>query len=151
MISIEYLAGFFDGEGSVGLYASSSSKRHSLRVCINQVESDVSRQIFLEILSRFGGGFSFPKRAKPHHRQAISWSVYGDDAVLFLRSIEPHLLLKKGEVQAVLAWQNKWGGDRAHPKDPERSKIRQEEAIQVMRALRAGRSKGPSPTISVKG
>ena len=141
MLRAEYIAGFFDGEGSVGLYASRSSKRHALRVCINQVVNPASQALFDDLKATFGGGLSYPKRQKTHHNPAVSWSVYGDEAATFLRWILPHLLLKKEQVELVVGWQEKYTGNRKRQRSPERRLEREQDALVVSSKL--GPLKGP--------
>src|ERR1700748_3633012 len=105
MISNKYIAGFFDGEGSVGLYRGTGY--YALRVCITQVSSTSSLALLSELKSRFGGGIYGIGKMKAHHRSAVMWSTYSNDACRFLKTIEPFLLLKAAQARVAIDWQEK--------------------------------------------
>lgn len=140
---VSYIAGFFDGEGSVGLYATTKTQRYNLRVCINQVQSRESVELFELLKEHFGGSLAFPKLQKPHHQQAISWSVYGDSAASFLDSILPFLRMKKRAANLVVQWQRNYGSSKSHPHDQERQQEKLRAAVEVNRQIRNPKRKGP--------
>jgi hypothetical protein len=143
MTGLEYVAGFFDGEGSIGLYCSKSSGRYALRASINQVLHPDSESLFSDLKTTWGGTVSRIKKQNEHHRQAIVWQVYGDRAAKFLEDIRLHLRLKRGQVDLVVPWQREFGSSRAHAKDPNRTALRASKAQQVMDQISRLTSKGP--------
>lgn len=112
-LNLQWAAGFFDGEGSVGIYASKSSRRFSLRCSINQARSSVVDDLFAELQLRYGGHLQYPKRYSEKHRQAVAWGLYGDAAVRFLQDIAPYTVIKTPQILAVVSWQMKFGNYRA--------------------------------------
>lgn len=101
MISDEYAAGFFDGEGTV--YAASRSKPDvsgksrpspTIMVCIANTVRDP-----LDMLcEKWGGSIHAQKVTKANRRQCFQWTVAARQAAPFLRAIFPHLIIKKGVV-----------------------------------------------------
>ena len=103
MMSAEYLAGFFDGEGSVGVYASGRNRSYCLRAQITQVRTLETERLLLEMANRFGGSVStFNKRLR---RDALGWQASGDNAAAFLEFILPHLLLKREQAKVAIDYQ----------------------------------------------
>jgi len=142
-LDVVYIAGFFDGEGSVGLYASSKARRYNLRACLTQVRSTESDQLFELILKLFGGKLYYSRQYKPQHRPAMMWSLYGDAAANFLKVLRPYLRLKRRDVDLVISWQKKFGSSKQHKKDPNGwAVLRRTEAEAIRIAF--GRTKGPA-------
>lgn len=104
MISLEYIAGFFDGEGSVGVYRASRPNgrtNHYLRVQLCQNVSPLSEALFDELVERFNGSVS---RQKTRTGVKMNWQISSENAVAFLQAIEPFLILKRPQAMAVLDW-----------------------------------------------
>lgn len=107
VVSAEYLAGFFDGEGSVMLCQTGRMMpdgfRNSwtLKCAIPQVDVNV----LAAIKADWGGTIALSSKAKhsTNQRQVYRLQWFGDDAVEMLKSIYPHLILKKD--RAELAFQ----------------------------------------------
>jgi hypothetical protein len=99
--SLPYLAGFFDGEGSVGVYR--SGRRYGLVVQCTQTTSPLT-QTMLELLAeRFGGHVSW--QATSTGRGKLNWQIRGDRAAELLKQLEPHLVLKRHQAEVAIAWQ----------------------------------------------
>jgi hypothetical protein len=98
MMSLEYLAGFFDGEGCVGVYPAHQGASYHLMVQITQNSTRAADALLREISDRFGGSVGVVETRK--HRQ-LHWSIGGDRGALFLESILPYLVLKLD--QAIIA------------------------------------------------
>jgi hypothetical protein len=97
VLKAEYIAGFFDGEGCVGIYFNGSKNPH-LKAQITQNDSPECRELLADIIQQFGGALSGKK--------ALHWQLHGAQCVSFLTAIEPHLRLKRIQVQICLAWQS---------------------------------------------
>jgi hypothetical protein len=95
MISPEYVAGFFDGEGSVFLQS-----HGSLEVRISQTD----RRPLDAIKERFGGVVT-PMAARgtsaPYHQWRI---MRWEEGEFFLREIQPWLIVKSEKVKLVLRY-----------------------------------------------
>lgn len=103
MIDLNYVAGFFDGEGSVGVYCNSTRRpAFALRVQVTQVNSRTTRLLLQSMVDAFGGGIS--EQTSASGRGKLCWYVSGEKAAAFLRQIEDRLILKKGQVRVALDW-----------------------------------------------
>ena len=103
-MDLRYIAGLFDGEGSVGVYGNQRSKQgFHLRTQLCQGASKLSQQIFDELMTSFGGNLSttISLSSKPYY----NWQLNSDKAVHFLEVILPHLRLKKEQAEIAVDWQ----------------------------------------------
>lgn len=115
MLSLAYVAGLFDGEGSIGVYAYERGKLRNVhfRTQMVQNETPASRLIWDEMRERWGGNISTALSSTG--RRKMNWQLGHGNAVAFLREIRPHLLLKSDQVDLALEW---WEN---HPLTEERS------------------------------
>ena len=99
MASLDYLAGFFDGEGCVSIIRSMPWQHvergwpptYVLRVSV----AGTRREIHDEFQLRFGGGvYSHPPRSLKHSQQ-WDWVVMCGKARDFLTAIRPLLIIKR--------------------------------------------------------
>lgn len=91
-ISPQYLAGFIDGEGWIGIVKSSNSPAIAGRICVANTDVDV----LARIRDQLGvGRLYLNKRDKPHHRPfgLLVWT--SRDALFVLRWVLPHLIVKR--------------------------------------------------------
>ena len=129
-MNIEYLAGFFDGEGSVSVVNSLNNGRHSFQVWVQVSNTDID---ILETYQRlFKGQIRKLSKKKAHHKQAWMWRVVSKQAVAFLTAIEPYLTIKKEQAQLAIKFQQ----DRAnkklgHPLSDEELELRLETQRQM--------------------
>lgn len=95
---LAYFAGFFDGEGCVGIKKPSTRRTsHSPYVTVSQVRPEV----LLQLKATFGGGIHFASKCGKNG--IWCWQMAGSKRVLeFLRQIEPYLVVKKAEAQVVM-------------------------------------------------
>ncbi|MBO9553478.1 hypothetical protein [Cellulomonas sp.] len=98
-----YIAGFFDGEGSLGIYSNGTTGR-CLRAQITQAESKEARETLERWRARWGGSLCTLNRSLRRH--AMIWQVSGDNAADFLREIRPWLRLKADQADIAIAWQS---------------------------------------------
>ena len=85
MLDIRYIAGLFDGEGSI--------YTRDKRITVSIVNTDMP--ILRALIKRFGGGLSEFAKKKPHHKRCWIWRINGKVAKDFLKRAEPHLLIKR--------------------------------------------------------
>lgn len=119
--SLEYIAGFFDGEGSVGYYT-----KPQRQLVVNIAQSD---RAILQDIARGLGIDAQPIRNTPGpeirngdkvYKRKPSWhlQLYGDRAAAVLEALLPHLRLKRERALAALdAWRRGGGavGARMEP------------------------------------
>jgi len=125
---LAYFAGFFDGEGCVGIKKPSNRRNcHAPYISVSQVRPEV----LLKLKAAFGGNVRFASKCGKNG--IWCWQVVGMKRVLeFLRLIEPYLIVKKAEAQVVVeAFKS-----RVHAKKlgtpPEITNIRESARLRVM-------------------
>ena len=95
-VDLAYLAGFFDGEGSINVYAQSHYSGYgtfSLRLNI-QIEQ-VHRGVLESFQTRFGGALYQKKRQKDSHREIFLYQIAAQKAKPLLEALLPYLRQKK--------------------------------------------------------
>lgn len=98
-LSIEYLAGFFDGEGCINIYARNNGRQFRIRLMLANTHVGVLR----EIQAHFGGSImspQMPKSEKHKPRYQLVWR--GNNAVELLREMEPFSIVKIDEIRLIL-------------------------------------------------
>lgn len=99
-LSAEYMAGFFDGEGSV--YAATrrahANKTPTVTVCI----TNTNLAVLQAHKSAWGGSLS-PRKLRPRNQRQYQWVLCAKQAYYFLSAIVPHLIIKKEVVTVALA------------------------------------------------
>jgi intein-encoded DNA endonuclease-like protein len=101
VISHQYAAGFFDGEGSVLLDVRDETS-YSLRAKVSNTNFEI-----LELLAtKYGGSISSHGSRKLRHKLAKAWRVSDKKAVAFLLKIQPFLVVKKEAVRVALQYLN---------------------------------------------
>lgn len=90
MPNLQYLAGFFDGEGSIGIVGQS--------LCIRVVNT--YRPILEKFQAAFGGVVDCHRKGDERSRLTWEWRCYGDTAAASLVALLP--LLREKAPQAYL-------------------------------------------------
>jgi len=99
-IDLSYIAGFFDADGSVGIY--DRGKNYQVNVAIAN-SGKQGEEICLHLQSKFKGCLSFQKAKQKTHRNSFWWKLNGADSCLnFLEAIEPYLIIKKKQAQLCI-------------------------------------------------
>ena len=98
IISTQYAAGFFDGEGCINITVRGPSRQVCLRVMLVNTDAPILR--FFQI--QFGGRLAKPRMNGDGWKEfrQLNWS--GHAAAAFIREIEPYLILKKPQAQLAL-------------------------------------------------
>lgn len=129
--SLEYLAGFFDGEGYIGVVHESVNKRYALRVTVFN-NDPAGPAMFVEV---FGGKVQ-QRKQNGQRIESWFWLLHGRFAKKFIEVIEPHLVLKKAEAQLALQFPIMDGGQRTS----EEIKQRQREIYERLQEIKTERS-----------
>jgi hypothetical protein len=138
-MSLPYLAGFFDGEGSIGIYMNGQRQGLTLRVRLTQTVSPQSTMMLTAIRDRWGGSLCPFNRSL--RRNAWNWQVSAAHGHAFLCDIRPWLLLKAEQADVVLNWWPNRGKPqrdargRNLPKTPE-ARAADEAAARALRDLK---------------
>lgn len=114
MPSLDYLAGYFDGEGYIGILPPNKTNKHRLRVSVG----NTYLPILEEFKNRFGGYITITNRGinKPVHY----WTCSDQIAKNFLQEIYP--LLKEKQSQAWLGLE--FMAQKTNPVTQEESALR---------------------------
>lgn len=131
--NLPYLAGFFDGEGSVTIHINGTKKsprgfspNHTLQVSIGNTDKIVLDQIF----SVYGGSLQKRKVYNKNHRQMYQWTIRCGGALRFLGDILPYLRMKRKQVEIGINFQ-KTKGYRRDQLKPEHILWREEQRILI--------------------
>lgn len=92
-LELAYFAGFFDGEGSVGMY------EHG-RYVVNVANTDVRPLARAKEL--WGGHLNLQGKQKYSVRDLWHWNLYGHFARPFLEDIRPYSRLKAEQIDVYL-------------------------------------------------
>lgn len=96
MLSLEYIAGFFDGEGTIGVYKTNGKNHWDLTVKISQQNPEIIVLIYAQ----------FPEaKFQPGH---TVWEVrfYGENSRRFLELIKPYAICKLRQIELALSFLN---------------------------------------------
>ncbi len=100
-----YIAGFFDGEGSVSIPTPKRQGRGRVTVTVANTNREV-----LEFLKLCYGGYigrQTYKDPNPKHKPCYIWIVTCRQALTVLSDIEPYLKIKKLRVQIAIEYQKR--------------------------------------------
>ncbi len=89
-MSTEYVAGFFDGEGSVNIHKRKGHRGCTLYVSIGNTDHAILEQF----KAQFGGSVSLLRKQDGNRRPIWKWSTSCNTAVNFLRTIQPYSIIK---------------------------------------------------------
>lgn len=96
---LAYIAGFFDGEGSVHI-AFNGARSGLLRVHLSSTDRSA-----VEYLKDTFGGSITDYSAKGNHKPISRWSLVSGSAADFLYDLLPYLKLKKKHAMLGIDWQ----------------------------------------------
>lgn len=101
-LTLAYLAGFFDGEGTIGVLRipqKSGGTGFTLRCDVSQTSLPVLEK-YRDI---FGGRIAEKSRPpNPNWAPAWVWLITGGAAVRFLRAVQPYIILKTPQIPIAL-------------------------------------------------
>lgn len=106
-LSLEYVGGFFDADGSVGIYKRGTN---TFQVCVAIANSGYHGRVICDQLKeRFGGTVTMSNAKKKTHRDVFWWKTNGKTVTKnFLLSIQDHVIIKKDQVDACIAYIEEW-------------------------------------------
>jgi hypothetical protein len=100
VLSLNYIAGFYDGEGSIGIYRNGCGTFY-LRSQLTQNVGAAASGILTEVMGRWGGNISIQRTS---HGEKFNWQLNSSKARVFLSHIEPFLILKKEQAEIARLW-----------------------------------------------
>jgi hypothetical protein len=102
-ISKQYIAGFFDGEGSIGIYGRKNRYNGAcLRTQLTQNKTQESLYILSNLKEVYGGNISEQKTLSGGIK--YNWQLNPKGVKTFLEDIEPYLICKKPQAKLALYW-----------------------------------------------
>jgi hypothetical protein len=110
---LPYFAGFFDGEGSIGIYPNGSGQGRTLRVQLTQNATPLSTALLHECRTRWGGAIS--RLNRNGKRAAWIWQASAESGAGVLEELHPWLRLKQPEAEIALAY---WSERARVKRDP---------------------------------
>jgi len=135
ILTLTYLAGFFDADGCV--FISRNNSPRSKRGVNYQLFVNVSQKVrspLDEFYNIWGGSLSNGRRGPNCPNPQWSWSISCQKALVFLQDITPHLRLKQEQAKLAIAFQTSMG-QRGYALTDEKF-ARQDAFYRQLRALK---------------
>jgi len=102
-ISSKYIAGFFDGEGCIGIYNRKDRYNGTCsRIQLTQNKTKESSFILKYLLKKYGGNLSEQKTLSGNIK--YNWQLNPKGTENFLKEILPYLILKRKQALLILMW-----------------------------------------------
>ena len=105
MISSEYAAGFFDGEGCIAIRYDKRCDSYILKVSV----SNTCRSVLAAFQERWGGSMTENSPKKEHHQGWSDWLLQGRAGIPFLKDVHPYLVVKKEQSDLAFELINTYG------------------------------------------
>lgn len=107
--SMEYIAGYFDGEGCVGLYQNKGSKCSRYKSgfkspsWIRQIGITNTYKPILEHCKRLFGGRLYPQSKIGRNKPCYNWTISSKkDIIAFIERVSPFLVEKQPQTALLL-------------------------------------------------
>lgn len=103
MLSAEYIAGLFDGEGYVHIAKHKATGRHKFsgyQLSVNIVNTNL--KILVECQKQFGGSICKHSKYLPNRKPCYHWRPPTKTAVKFLAFICPYLHIKQEQARLAI-------------------------------------------------
>ena len=122
-IQISYLAGLFDGEGSVGIYElNNKTTKQGIKRSAWQFKVEIANtdwRIMQWLLDNVGGIVTKKSQGKAHWSQGYCWHLQGNNSEIFCNLIKPYTIIKTNQIDACLYFRNYWGTSNKKQTDQE--------------------------------
>lgn len=100
-VTIAYIAGLFDGEGSVGIYELNHPKRIEFTYIATVTNTDKK---ILDFLKATLGGHVVLEKRQGKSRDCYKWYAKGELAVDFFHTIHSFTITKKPQIEIAMYW-----------------------------------------------
>ncbi len=111
-VNLDYLAGFFDGEGCISINKNRKLKKQNGKYYIqyngNVIVANTNREILELFKKRFGGNI-YELKAKNRHQNnkpSFQWIIYSKMATNFCEEMVDRLILKKRQAEILASLQS---------------------------------------------
>jgi hypothetical protein len=101
-----YLAGFVDGEGSIGIDRIKSKGKvvkYTFKVRVVITNSDFETMKWIKQITGYGCAYKYKKAYNPKWKQVHRWQVVSKKAKEFIEEIYPYLKIKKNIAKLVIS------------------------------------------------
>lgn len=115
---VSYIAGFFDGEGCIGISKSGKSGQMILRTSLVN-----TNDIVLRVIQATYGGSIHVQQHQSNWKPAYNWSVAGRQAREFLKDIGPFLVMKRPQYEVALRFFSTFDLPKSEKFDYRRKKV----------------------------
>lgn len=104
LLSSEYMAGFFDGEGCVTVITQRRKGRRAPDIIPRVSVTNVDRRVLDSFAELFGGNV-FEVKVRGARKRAYRWDAPRARAVLrtFVQTLRPHVIIKADQLDALSA------------------------------------------------
>lgn len=137
-LDLAYVGGFFDGEGSLGVYRGKPQGGPLLVVSLYQSHSEPADFLMECMHERWGGVLDQARGGRGYLLR-----LHGNAARYMLQEILPHLRIKREQAQVAIDWQrdrpNQVRGNRGHGgylRYPTERKAQDDAIMQKLRDLK---------------
>ena len=108
---LAYLAGFFDGEGCIGVSRGRGTSYFLLEVSVSNTKREV-----LDLYSSVAGGRIIKTKRGPRHKDVYVWRVQSKKAEAFLIAMHGRLRLKREQLELALEFRELFKGNHILPR-----------------------------------
>lgn len=98
-MNLDWLAGMFEGEGTVTISSGGRRGYTVLIACLSNTDESIPR----EFHRRWGGSLRWTQPKSERARPALTWRAGSATAAAFLRDIQPHIQTKRVREKVQLA------------------------------------------------
>lgn len=114
LLSPAYYAGFFDGEGSVGLYKLQG--KNGVGIVLSTEIVNTYEGVLKPLPELFGGIITKKESKNPLWQDAYRWRLSSDKAITFLEWIHPYTVVKHKQISTVFEFWSKTNKDSSRNK-----------------------------------
>lgn len=141
--SVAYLAGFFDGEGSI--YATKDESSHIPHFLIQVITTRQEEPMYFK--KRWGGSISHTEGQEENHSDSWQWQLSNEKARIAIEQMVPYLRGKKPEaelfLEAISYKLQERKGENTYPQSAREPLIEYANQIRGMSADRGGSKLSP--------
>lgn len=131
MRSLEYVAGYFDGEGYIGVHKA-TNKNGSISYGTVVTVTNSYLPMITELQQQFGGRV-WTRVATEKHRTTFVWEITGKYARAFLATLLPHLNEKKPQAELALSLPHKHSQGKGRAFTPEYRQQQEDIYLEIRR------------------
>ena len=100
MLSKEYIAGLFDGEGHVSITVTERRGKVDPKLCVKLTNTHLP--VMELVKAQYGGTFYLQKKTEEHYLQVYQLTFNVTESKVFLTELIPFLIIKKRQAELAL-------------------------------------------------